>query len=87
MDKTYTTDETLNVDLDTGVEAPGTVYDNPAPSATDDGVPYAWIVVGETLVADQPVASLRAFQLHVGGKTFTHVSEGSEDRWVYRYDK
>lgn len=63
-----------------------------APVVSDEGIPYRWhgappqeivnMVPPEGLKIDR-----RRMFLHVKGRTFLHVREDAEGRWVYRRDQ
>ena len=55
---------------------------------TDEGVPFAWIdAIHLVNLADSTADAFNARrrELHVQGRTYSHVSEDG-DQWVYRHD-
>lgn len=61
--------------------------DEPVPTPiTDEGIPFAWIDTTTIVNHATDRYDARRRELHVGGRTFSHVSEHGE-AWVYRYDR
>lgn len=58
------------------------------PTFTDEGVPYAWQVGDPSHLVNlsRVQSEARRIALHVQGKTYYHVGEDAEGRWIYRLD-
>lgn len=60
--------------------------ERPKPTYSDEGVPFQWIDAHHFVNVSRITGDARRVSLHVNGKTYNHVSEDAEGRWVYRFD-
>jgi len=56
-----------------------------APDATDEGIPFAWVDAITIVNLSADWYDQRRRELHVGGRSFSHVAEAAQGR-LYRYD-
>jgi len=59
----------------------------PVPAdATDEGIPFAWVDAITIVNLSADWYDQRRRELHVGGRSFSHVAEAAQGR-LYRYDR